>query len=75
MFVYIKFEDGLKEAISADKIGNFDIKNIDFEKKYKIKWDDGNYYNGIIGKIQGKAICAGNISKKLYHSREITEVS
>lgn len=59
--IYVKYEDGVKEAVSIDRIVNLDIKKIDFEKKYKIEWRDGNFYNGIIGKIQGKPISAGNI--------------
>lgn len=61
MFIYVKYEDGVKEAINADRIGNFDLEKIDFDKKYKIKWKDGNSYNGIIGKIQGKPIYGGNM--------------
>lgn len=60
MFVYIKYEDGVKEVIHIDKIINFDMKNINFEQKYKVQWDDGNLYNGIIGKMQGKPVCGGN---------------
>lgn len=63
MFVYVKYEDGVKEAINVNRIINFDLDNINFDKKYLIQWKDGHFYKGIVGKSQGKPICAGNIKK------------
>lgn len=57
MYIYVKYEDGVKEIVHISQIMHFDIKNINFEKKYKVQWNDGNLYNGLIGKL----VCAGNI--------------
>ncbi|XP_067210488.1 putative leucine-rich repeat-containing protein DDB_G0290503 [Linepithema humile] len=56
MFTYIKFEDGVKAIVNTDDIVDFDIQNILFDKKYQVKWDDGHFYYGILGKMQQKVI-------------------
>lgn len=61
MYIYVKYEDGVKEIVRISQIMHFDIKNINFEKKYKVQWNDGHLYNGLIGKMQGKPVCGGNI--------------
>lgn len=71
MFTYIKFEDGVKAIVNTDDIVDFDIRNILFDKKYRVKWDDGHFYYGILGKIQQKVILEGkrlknNILMNLY---------
>lgn len=64
MFTYIKFEDGVKAIINTDDIVDFDLHDIKCGKKYKVKWNDGRFYYGILGKMNQKAILEGNIEYK-----------
>ncbi|XP_024880834.1 uncharacterized protein LOC112460408 isoform X2 [Temnothorax curvispinosus] len=56
MFTYVKFEDGIKAIVDTKDIVDFNIKDIQYDKKYQVKWDDGHFYYGIIGRMQQKAI-------------------
>ncbi|XP_067205892.1 BEN domain-containing protein 5-like isoform X2 [Linepithema humile] len=46
-FAFVKYCTGEKEIISVDRIKGFNAKNINFEKKYKILWNEA-YYDGVI---------------------------
>lgn len=59
MFTYVKFEDGAKEIVDTKNIVDFNIEDVMYDKKYQVKWDDGHFYYGIIGRMQQKAILEG----------------
>lgn len=51
-FAFVKYCTGEKEIISVDRIKGFNAKNINFEKKYKILWNEA-YYDGVIILVAG----------------------
>lgn len=54
-FAYVKYSTGEKEIVSVDRIKKFNATNINYQKKYKILWNE-NYYDGIIIFIAGKVM-------------------
>ena len=54
MHVYIKYHDGVKNIMPSSDIKNFDPTDINFSKKYKIKWENDEYYEGLIIIVGGK---------------------
>lgn len=52
-FAYVKYSTGEKEIVSVDRIKGFDAANLNYEKKYKILWNE-DYYDGIIIFVAGK---------------------
>jgi len=43
----VKYSTEEKEIVTVDRIKRFNAKSINYEKKYKILWNEA-YYNGII---------------------------
>lgn len=56
MYVYVKYlTDNTTKIVKDSSIKRFDRENIDYKKKYKVRWDnDGKYYDTIIKAIGGK---------------------
>lgn len=51
-FAYVKYSTGEREIIPVNRIKGFNAKSINYEKKYKILWND-EYYDGIIIFVAG----------------------
>lgn len=56
MYVYVKYlTDNTTKIVKDSSIKRFDRENIDYKKKYKVRWDnDGEYYDAVITAIGGK---------------------
>ncbi|XP_071563178.1 uncharacterized protein [Temnothorax nylanderi] len=50
MYVYVKYlNDNTFKIVEDSSIKRFDCENIDYKKKYKVRWDnDDEYYDAII---------------------------
>jgi len=61
MYVYVKYlTDNTTKIVKDSSIKRFDHANIDYKKKYKVRWDsDGEYYDAVIITIGDK--------KKIVH--------
>lgn len=54
MFALVKYQDGVKKIVPSSDIKCFDQTRINYSKKYKIKWDNEEYYDGVIVIVGGK---------------------
>lgn len=56
MYAYVKYlNDNTFKIVEDSSIKRFDYENIDYKKKYKVRWDnDGEYYDAVIIAIGGK---------------------
>lgn len=52
-FAYVKYTTGEKEIVSVNRIKGFNATNINYEKKYKILWNE-DYYDGIVICVAGR---------------------